>query len=63
MGPKSWEQAFSVKPSDVFQKVSAVAVKGAEKARKRKASERANLQQYSANDNTLSSRRAYSMSL
>ena len=63
-GPKSWEQALSVQPSDVFQEVSAAAVKETEKARKRKASENAKLQwkraRYSSNNNTLSSRRAYS---
>jgi len=65
-GPKCWEQALSVEPSDVFQEVSAAAVKETEKARKRKASDNAKLQRKKArysnslNDNTLSSRRAYS---
>ena len=36
-GPKYWEQALSVQPSDVFQEVAAAAVKELERARKRKA--------------------------
>ena len=63
-GPKAWKQALSIQPSRVFQNTSEIAVKQTDKARKRKATDKAKSQRkrshYSGNDNTLNSRRAYS---
>ena len=63
-GPKSWQQALSVQPLDVFQNVAAQAEKETENAIKRKASDKAKLQwkkaRYGSNNNSILSRRAYS---